>query len=127
MKSPSAIHQRLKEMHWAGSTQRELATKAKIVPGHMNRLMHNPDAIARCSLETILNLFPDLDPVIAEACSGDSINASGNGNKVINRSPGASISEAEAGVKLRILEALTRLDIPADILLTVMRTVRDVK
>lgn len=124
MRAPSAIHRRLKELHWSGLTQRELAQKAKIVPGHMNRLMHHPDAIARCSLETILNLFPDLDPVIAEACSADHISAGGS---VINRSPGASIGEAEAGVKLKILEALTRLDIPADILLTVMRTVRDVK
>lgn len=124
MKSPSIIHQRLRELHWSGVTQKELAAKAKVAASHMNRILHQPALVGRCCLDTILNLFPDLDPVIAEACSGDHISAGGS---VINRSPGASIGEAEAGVKLRILEALTRLDIPADILLTVMRTVRDVR
>ena len=51
----------------------------------------------------------------------------GNENRVIVHSPGASITGAEKNIKQRILESLTRLDIPADILLAVMRTVRDVR
>jgi hypothetical protein len=52
----------------------------------------------------------------------------GTGNRVIIQSPGASITGAEKNIKQRILESLTRLDnIPADILLAVMRTVRDVR
>lgn len=116
MLSPSLLTNRLISLYNSGKTDSEIARQAKCDHALINNLRHRRRRIERSSLELVLNLFPDIDKAIADACQGKfgvTQVANGNSDCNINQTSSDS-SSALASYQLRLYRGLAGLDISDD-------------
>lgn len=116
MLSPTLLTSRLISLYNSGKTDSEIARQAKCDHALINNLRHRRRRIERSSLELVLNLFPDIDKAIADACQGKfgvTQVANGNSDCNINQTSSDS-SSALASYQLRLYRGLAGLDISDD-------------
>lgn len=115
MLSPTLLTSRLISLYNSGKTDSEIARQAKCDHALINNLRHRRRRIERSSLELVLNLFPDIDKAIADACQGKlGVTQVANGNSDCNINQTASDSSDLASYQLRLYRGLAGLDISDD-------------
>lgn len=116
MLSPSLLTNRLISLYNSGKTDSEIARQAKCDHALINNLRHRRRRIERSSLELVLNLFPDIDKAIADACQGKfGVTQVANGNSDCNINQTSSDSSSDlASYQLRLYRGLAGLDISDD-------------
>ena len=116
MLSPSLLTNRLISLYNSGKTDSEIARQAKCDHALINNLRHRRRRIERSSLELVLNLFPDIDKAIADACQGKfGVTQVANGNSDCNINQTSSDSSSDlASYQLRLYHGLAGLDISDD-------------
>ena len=116
MLSPSLLTTRLISLYNSGKTDSEIARQAKCDHALINNLRHRRRRIERSSLELVLNLFPDIDKAIADACQGKfGVTQVANGNSDCNINQTSSDSSSDlASYQLRLYRGLAGLDISDD-------------
>ena len=116
MLSPTLLTSRLISLYNSGKTDSEIARQAKCDHALINNLRHRRRRIERSSLELVLNLFPDIDKAIADACQGKlGVTQVANGNSDCNINQTASDSSSDlASYQLRLYRGLAGLDISDD-------------
>lgn len=116
MLSPSLLTNRLISLYNSGKTDSEIARQAKCDHALINNLRHRRRRIERSSLELVLNLFPDIDKAIADACQGKfGVTQVANGNSDCNINQTSSDSSSVlASYQLRLYRGLAGLDISDD-------------
>lgn len=116
MLSPPLLTSRLISLYNSGKTDSEIARQAKCDHALINNLRHRRRRIERSSLELVLNLFPDIDKAIADACQGKlGVTQVANGNSDCNINQTASDSSSDlASYQLRLYRGLAGLDISDD-------------
>lgn len=128
MLSPSLLTSRLISLYNSGKTDSEIAKQAKCDHALINNLRHRRRRIERSSLELVLNLFPDLDRAIADACQGKlGITQIANGSaSATNIASPSAVAIAGDGDRLKdcrqvAIDEIINLDIPDDIRTKVLR------
>ncbi len=131
MLSPSLLTSRLISLYNSGKTDSEIAKQAKCDHALINNLRHRRRRIERSSLELVLNLFPDLDRAIADACQGKlGVTQIANGNNgsasATNIASPSAVAIAGDGNRLKdcrqaAIDEIINLDIPDDIRTKVLR------
>lgn len=116
MLSPSLLTNRLISLYNSGKTDSEIARQARCDHALINNLRHRRRRIERSSLELVLNLFPDIDKAIADACQGKfGVTQVANGNSDCNINQTSSDSSSDlASYQLRLYRGLAGLDISDD-------------
>lgn len=131
MLSPSLLTSRLISLYNSGKTDSEIAKQANCDHALINNLRHRRRRIERSSLELVLNLFPDLDRAIADACQGKlGVTQIANGNNgsasATNIASPSAVAIAGDGNRLKdcrqaAIDEIINLDIPDDIRTKVLR------
>lgn len=109
--------------------QRVVAGKFGISQQYLNRLLNGTRPVSGLTIETVQKMFPRATFNL----NGDGVNAANSGtvhgvvglnSGTVNTSAPAVASES---FRLRVLEAVIGLDIPADALQIVLKTIKETK
>jgi transcriptional regulator with XRE-family HTH domain len=105
--------------------QRPVAEKLGISQQYLNRLLNGTRPVSGLTIETVQRMFPHATFNL----NGDavSIHADQNSGSVVGVNRGHVSTVASESFRLRILEAVIGLDIPADALQIVLKTIKEIK
>lgn len=103
----------LKNEYTNGKTYQEIGKKHGVSYSYIREIMLEKKHPKRLSLETMFKIFPNAQITL---------NSEGNMN-----GPAASSSESTEAFRDRALKVLMDLDIPADALVKVLKTIKDLK
>ena len=118
------IHETLLRLCEGRGKQEEVASKFGISRPYLNRLLRGECPISGLTVGTLEKMFPNM----AVNLNGDGVNAVNIGtvNGGVGMNSG-TVNASESSLRLRIMEALVGLEIPADALQIVLKTIKEVK
>ena len=112
----------------AGLSHREIGKRHHVSQTHITHLLNGQRPVSGLTIETVQKMFP----LASFNLNGDGVNAANSGtvHGVVGLNSGTVNTSTPAALesfRLRVLEAVIELEIPADALQVVLKTIKGIK